>query len=128
MGVGCGVGSGRRRGRGAGGAEAVHGGGGTNRDGRADGALSSKVDAASVGKVDAVEHVVIEDAGCRDVGADGRSRNRGRKIVRKGSGDARIGRLAFIVVGRAGRRGTLRRAMGVRQGVRRSVIWLGCVS
>lgn len=92
----------RSRWRGAWVGEGVHGGGSEDGDGGADGALASKVDAAPVGEVDAVEDVVIQKRGFRDVGVDSGSRDGGRKDgVGKGS---RVGGSARLAVGGAGGR------------------------
>lgn len=116
--VGCGVeGAGRSRWRRAWIGEALHGGGCEDGNGGADGALASKVDAAPVGEVDAVEDVVIQKRAFRDVGVDSGSRDGGRKVgVGKGSRISGSGRLAFIVRaafvvgGAGGRRGGVRRS------------------
>lgn len=95
--------------------EALHGGGCEDRNGGADGALASKVDAAPVREVDAFENVVIQKRAFRDVGVDSRGSNAGRKIgIGKGSRFIRNRRLAFslptFVVGGAGCRGEIRRS------------------
>lgn len=78
--------------------EALHRGGCEDGNGSADGALASKVDAAPVGEVDAVENVVIQEGGFRDVGVDGGSRDGGRKVgIGKGSRIVGRRRLALVV-------------------------------
>lgn len=108
----------RSRRRGAWIREALHGGGSQDGDRCADGALPSKINAAPLGEVDAVENVVIQEDAFRDIGVDYRSRNGGRKVgVGKGSQMVAVTRdrrlaaiVATVVVGGTERRGEIRRS------------------